>query len=186
MFSSAYNDNPVLNLQIFFHKFNRKEGPMDKKRCYKGFYVDEDFNIYNIKTKRRLTPFVGSDGYLQVTRRAEDGRGFHQRVHVIFAHLFIPNPNNYKYVNHIDSNKLNNSLENLEWCTNSYNVLHGWNSGNRTHRNNTKVRAIKNGEIYEFSSIRQLGETLKLDRHKVARILKKEIKNRYDYEFEYI
>lgn len=40
-----------------------------------------------------------------------------ERVHVIYAHCFIPNPNEFKYVNHIDLNKLNNSLDNLEWCT---------------------------------------------------------------------
>lgn len=38
------------------------------------------------------------------------------------AKAFIPNPNNYLQVNHIDGNKENNNLENLEWCTSSYNV----------------------------------------------------------------
>lgn len=155
---------------------------------YKGFLIDDDLNIYNAKTKRKLTPFIGTDGYYQVSRSSiiNKGKRYHIRVHILYANCFIPNPNNYKYINHIDSNKLNNSLDNLEWCTNSYNVYHGWHSGNRTHKNRTKVSATdKNGNIYYFNSIRELGKKLNLDRHKVARILKKELKNTYDYEFNY-
>lgn len=106
---------------------------------YDGFLVDDDFNFYSKRTGRKLTPSVGSDGYMQVQYRDDNHKAHHNRVHVILAHCFIPNPNNYKYVNHIDSNKLNNNLDNLEWCTNSYNVKHGWDSGNRIHHNNTKV-----------------------------------------------
>lgn len=154
---------------------------------YKGFLVDDDLNIYSARTKLKLSPHIGSDGYMQVIYRDENQKLIHERVHVILAHLFIPNPNNYKYVNHIDSDKTNNSLSNLEWCTNSYNVKHGWESGNRTHKNRTKVCAIdKDGNKFYFNSIRELGKALHLDRHKVARILKKEIANNYDYDFIYM
>ena len=154
---------------------------------YKGFLVDDDFNIYNARTGRRLTPYIGTDGYFQVSRRRADQSLYHIRVHVLFANCFIPNPNNYRYINHIDSNKLNNSLRNLEWCTNSYNVKHGWDSGNRIHKNRTKVKAIDNqGQEFYFNSIRECGEKLHLDRHKIARILKKEINNFYDYDFNYV
>ena len=156
---------------------------------YKGFLVDDDFNIYNSRTGRKLTPFIGSDGYYQVSRRVEDGHGYHIRVHILYANCFIPNPENLKYVNHKDSNKLNLELSNLEWCTNSYNVKHGWDSGNRTHKNKTKVLVVDKTDMnirYEFNSIREVGENLKVDRHKVARILKGEITNHYDYLFSYI
>lgn len=155
---------------------------------YNGFLVDDDLNIYNKRTNRKLKPFIGTDGYYQVTRRSENGKQFHIRVHVLYAHCFIPNPNNYKYINHIDSNKLNNNLNNLEWCTNSYNVQHGWKSGNRTHKNNTKVLVTLNGqEIGRYNSIREVGRELHLDRHKVARILKGELRKDYlKYSFSYI
>lgn len=108
-------------------------------------------------------------------------------MHVILANCFIPNPCNYKFINHIDSDKLNNSIDNLEWCINAYNVKHGWNSGNRTHKNRTKVKATdRNGNEYYFDSIRECGKTLHVDRHKVARILKGEVQNFYDYDFDYV
>lgn len=110
-------------------------------------------------------------------------------MHVILAHCFIPNPNNYKYVNHIDSNKLNNSLDNLEWCTNSYNVYHGWHSGNRTHKNNTAINVkTKDGFfVGSYKSIRECSRELNLDRHKIARILKGELPKDYlGYLFSYV
>lgn len=126
---------------------------------------------------------------MAVSRTDENHRHHHNRVHVILAHCFIPNPSNLKYVNHIDSNKMNNTLSNLEWCTNAYNVQHGWNSGNRTHHNNTKivVRSLAREFIGQYDSIRKCAKTLYLDRHKIARVLKGELREDYlGYLFDYV
>lgn len=46
-------------------------------------------------------------------------------VHRLVAQTFIPNPNNYTVVNHIDEDPLNNHVDNLEWCTQKHNINHG-------------------------------------------------------------
>lgn len=53
-------------------------------------------------------------------------------THRLIAIAFIPNPNNYEYINHIDGNKLNNSVDNLEWCTMQHNIKHAYDTGLKT------------------------------------------------------
>lgn len=53
----------------------------------------------------------------------------HFAVHRLVAQAFIPNPNNLPQINHIDGNKDNNHVSNLEWCDNSYNQIHAFNIG---------------------------------------------------------
>lgn len=151
---------------------------------YKDFLVDDELNIYNKYTKHKIKPFKGSDGYMAVKLNMTNCKTC-ERVHVIYAHCFIPNPNGYKYVNHIDSNKTNNKLDNLEWCTNAYNVQHSYNSGNNT--NKTPIKVYKDSNLIgEYASIRECSKELKLDRHKISRILKGELREDYlDYRFEY-
>ena len=50
-------------------------------------------------------------------------------VHRLIAQTFLPNPNNYPCVNHINGNKLDNNVNNLEWCTVAHNTQHSYNHG---------------------------------------------------------
>ena len=63
------------------------------------------------------------NGYKFVCLR-KNGRNKNVMVHRLVAEAFIPNPNNLPCVNHKDGNKQNNCAENLEWCTQSYNLKH--------------------------------------------------------------
>ena len=161
-----------------------------KQKEYKGFIVSidefDEIIVINSHTNRRISPYLGSDGYIHVSRK-ENGETIRERLHRIIAICFIENPEGYRYINHIDSNKTNNHPSNLEWCSNSMNVRHGWDSGNRIHKNRTKVIAydLNGNKIGNWTSIRKMSEELKIDRHRVARILKKEVNNHYPYIFEY-
>lgn len=84
---------------------------------------------FRYKMKGRIiAPQERKHGYLSVClygKESKNGR-FHQvSVHRIVAEAFIPNPNGYSEVNHIDENKQNNSLSNLEWCDHIYNTNYG-------------------------------------------------------------
>lgn len=63
----------------------------------------------------------GRNGYIQV-RLYDNGRAKTIEIHTLVAKAFIPNPNNLPMVNHIDEDKTNNNVENLEWCNNEYNI----------------------------------------------------------------
>lgn len=90
-------------------------------------------------------------------------------------------------MNHIDSDKTNNSLENLEWCTNAYNVQHSYDSGNNTDAIKIKVETLDHEFVGEYKSLRKCAEALSLDRHKISRVLKGELREDYlGYIFSYI
>ena len=70
----------------------------------------------------------GKEHYLQVTLSKNNIKTKHQ-IHRLVAKAFIPNPDNKPEVNHIDCNKLNNTIDNLEWCTSKENKDHALKNG---------------------------------------------------------
>jgi len=91
--------------------------------CVGKYYCDTEGNIYNSKG-RRIKPYDNGYGYLIVDIRIM-GKRKHIKVHRIIATAFIPNPHLLPEVNHKDEDKHNNAVENLEWCTSSYNKTYG-------------------------------------------------------------
>ena len=69
--------------------------------------------------------------------------------HRLMAEYFLPNPQGYKVVNHKDGNKHNFKLSNLEWCSQGYNVTHGYRTGLNRH---TTPKVIVDAIIAELSS----------------------------------
>ena len=68
------------------------------------------------------------NGYVYVWLN-KNGKGKNLRVHKLVAQTFIENPNNYTDINHKDCDRANNSVENLEWCTRSYNIKYSFKYG---------------------------------------------------------
>ncbi len=85
-----------------------------------------------------LSPYKSHNGYLQINLvRREKKSTF--KLHRLVAQAFIPNPENKPEVNHIDGNKSNNHISNLEWCTHSENMQHAVKSGLVTQKHIRKL-----------------------------------------------
>ena len=90
-------------------------------------------NLGKIKSLKRniiLKPSHNRKGYLQIILYKNKNKKV-GRIHRLVAEAFIPNENNFTDVNHIDGNKHNNKVENLEWCNRSYNLKHAYENGLR-------------------------------------------------------
>lgn len=71
-----------------------------------------------------LKPARDKNGYLTIGVW-KDGKRYSKKMHRLVAEAFIPNPDNLPQINHKDEDRENNFVENLEWCTNKYNVNYG-------------------------------------------------------------
>ena len=110
-----------------------------------NYEASSDGHIRNSKTKRILHEFVGRDGYM---RTQFDGKT--RLVHRVIASVFIDNPDNLPEVNHIDCNKQNNSVDNLEWCTRNHNQKHAYSNGLRSARGMHNSRCKLTAEDVEY------------------------------------
>lgn len=96
-------------------------------RIRKGKITKLTINEKILKNKRLGT------GYLCVSLSKNNVK-IYMSIHRLVAIHFISNPNNYKEVNHKNGIKIDNVVENLEWCTRSYNNSHAFKNGLRKHK----------------------------------------------------
>ena len=90
--------------------------------------IKADFHFGNTRTyKERILKVGNVRGYQQVNLL--DGNSKHKYVHRLVAEAFLDNPNNYPVINHINGDKTDNRVENLEWCTQKENINHAWKTG---------------------------------------------------------
>lgn len=109
-------------------------------------YVTEDGQIINKKTGVTKKLQTLQSGYLACTI-TEFNKGTTMLLHRALALAYLPNPEDKRTVNHIDGNKQNNCLSNLEWATDAENIKHAYDTG--LNKGNSKVTPEHLELIYE-------------------------------------
>lgn len=128
---------------------------------YKGYQVSNLGNVKNVNTEKILKGGI-KRGYREVIL-IKDNKRKYKLVHRLVAETFIPNMNDYPQVNHIDGNKLNNNISNLEWCTRSENMKHAYKIGlekplyaiNNPRAKRVKQYDLNNKLIKEYHGIKE-------------------------------
>ena len=123
---------------------------------FENYEVSNLGKVRNIKSGRMLKPHLNHNGYLKhhLYRHDKQKELF---LHRIIATAFIDNPGEKPQVNHIDENKLNNDLSNLEWCTGRENLVHGTRTKRVAEKLSKKVIQLdlNDSVLNEFESMGQ-------------------------------
>lgn len=154
---------------------------------YKGIYQVSTYGrVKNYRTNKVLKLTQTAYGYLQVTL-CKDGKQKVYKVHRLVAQAFIPNPQNKPQVNHIDEDKENNYVENLEWCTSKENNNHGTRNlraGKTISKvTSTPIICIETG--VEFYGINECARKMGLHQSHINNVLKGKRKHTGGYTFKY-
>lgn len=122
---------------------------------YEDLYeVSQNGDVKSLLKNRLLKPWKHKKGYLVITL-TKDKKHKHFYVHRLVAEAFLENKRSKGEVNHIDGNKKNNRLNNLEWCDGLENRKHAYENGLRKMQGDIKVAVVsKNGSVIaKFDSL---------------------------------
>lgn len=166
---------------------------------YEGLYQVSNMgrikSLGNNKTRKEkiLSLKPSNDGYIRVYL-CKNGKQKPFSVHRLVAQAFLPNPDNLPEVNHIDENKENNHVKNLEWCDRKYNMNYGSRNERasisrkgKKHKRKKQILCIETGEIFDTSQdvINKMFNG-KADSSTIRKNSRGETKSAYGYHFKYI
>ena len=152
---------------------------------YNGIYQISNLgrvkSLGNTKNKKDkiIKPVKNNKGYLRVSLHKSNTLT-RMYVHRLVAIAFIPNINNYPQINHIDENKSNNCVDNLEWCTAKYNC----NYGTKNKTTSKKVVCVETGKIY--NSTREIERKLCISHTCISDCCNGKQKTAGGYHWEYM
>lgn len=150
--------------------------------------------IRNAKTWRQMNPFPNAQGYIRVALVYEDHRTITYAIHRLICHAFYGELGDLQ-VNHIDGNKQNNRLDNLELCTASENMKHAFSMGlevvdeenmhkklESRRRYYGAVKCLETGVVYPDATI--AGYDMGLDKSSIRKVTRGEREDYCGYHFE--
>lgn len=196
--------NKKLNNAIKHAKISVKEKEQVTWKTYPEFPFIEANQFGEIRTKDRTVTRINgrkqfvkgrilkqqltNRGYMQVLFKA-NGKLVHLSVHRVVATCFFPNQNGYPEVNHKDCDRTNNSVSNLEWCTqeynNAYREKHGVSAKEYTIVLRKPVFAVdlNSFKVLQFESQHEAARQLGIDQGNINSVVKGKLKQIGGYWF---
>lgn len=153
----------------------------------------------SFQRERILKPSKNGRGYFFVYV-SNNGKTKMKTIHRLVAETFLPNFENLPCVNHIDGNKENNTLENLEWCTFSHNIMHSYKLGlqkpsekqkkaiaewDRIHHKKPIYQLTMSGEVIKYwGSLKEASEALNISMGAISQCVNNRSKSAGGYKWK--
>jgi hypothetical protein len=161
---------------------------------YEGYYKVSNYgNVMSIERvidkfhhvkEKKMKPFI-NNGYYKVSLFCDKKRK-DMFIHRLVAQAFLNNFGDLPFVNHIDGNKLNNNVANLEWCTASENIKHAYKFGMLKGTNKPILQYDLNGNfIKKWNSAKEVERELGFKSYNICKCLKNKCKKSYNYIWKY-
>lgn len=154
---------------------------------YPNYTIDIYGNVTNIISGKVLKPRMDKNGYQRV-RLYKNSIGTNFLIHRLVAIHFIENPQNLPEVNHIDEDKTNNRIENLEWCSTQYNINYGSGLIRRSKsKRKSVVQYDLNGTLIKiWESPIVIEEELNINRRQIYNCCQSKRKTAGGFTWEYL
>lgn len=153
------------------------------------YYINKNGSIFSTNTNKLMQSCLTQvNGYPMVCLY-KNGSHRNYLVHRLVAETFIPNPNNYKEVNHKDFDRLNCSVENLEWCSRKYNLEYSINAGRiKNGFVKKKIKQLDNdGKLIKiWDSCQDASRTLHCDKSDISKCCKGKKNSCKGFRWEYV
>lgn len=147
---------------------------------YEGLYSIDIFgNVIRLKDQKEMSTQTNAQGYINVSL-SKDKKQTQHKLHRLVAQAFIPNPLNKEQVNHIDGDKTNNAVWNLEWTNCKDNINHAVKTGKVKRL--VPIKVVETGKIY--SSISECARDIGGMYQCIWHCLNGDIKTYKGYHFE--
>ena len=141
---------------------------------YEGLYaITSCGRVFSYRKQRFLKPGDNGHGY-KFIYLYKDGKKSRYYIHRLVSEVYLPNPDNLPQVNHLDEDKANNALPNLEWCDAAYNI---------NYSQAKKVQCIETQEI--FDSIKEASKAVGVDSSSIIKACKGKRKTAGGYHWAY-
>lgn len=165
---------------------------------YEGLY--QVSNLGNVRSfskvsKGRLLAQSERKGYLYVALYKKDdcaNKTIKQTlVHRLVAEMFVPNPNGYNEVNHIDERKTNNRADNLEWCSHKYNMNYGMGAIRRKQQSGgpfakAVIQKDLDGNVLKrWKSLGEIQRKAGMAKSSICKCCNRQLATAYGYAWEY-
>lgn len=139
---------------------------------FEGRYTISNLGIVrSLLTNQIMKPYITNKGYARVNLRYAKSRDYKSfLIHRLVAMNFLPNPHNFKEINHKDCNRLNNKLDNLEWCDRFYNIKYAFLKGKASNKGVRNPNAkLNENDIIAIKAMIKTGRFFYTD---IARLFK--------------